>query len=238
MSEKGFIKLSRCFFNNPLWMEKRAYSRAEAWIDLLQLARFDTKPEKIITKNNFIILNRGELRASQRYLSSRWNWSLGKVNRFLNVLEMERMVERRMEHLETVINLVKYNDYNPIEKIKMNTKGNQTGTATEQQQVQTKEGEERQERKEIDLPPTAIKTFKEFSKEDFFVEVKKFVVEFTKDTCNEFFRYWTEPDAKGKMKFQLEKTWSTKSRLTTWKNNEGKFGSTQNAKSQTKLTIY
>lgn len=159
MAEKGFIKLSRKFFDNILWNEKRSYSKAEAWIDLLQMARFDIKPEKVMVKMNLITINRGELRASQRFLSVRWSWSLGKVNRFLNVLETERMLERRMEHLETIIKLSRYGDFNPIEKDKMNANEFQTGTLTEHQQEQTKEGKKEEERKEYNYPFSKIKDF-------------------------------------------------------------------------------
>ena len=34
-----------------------------------------------------------------------------------------------------------------------------------------------------------------------------------------FFNYWSEKDAKGKMKFQLQKTWETSKRLATWSTN-------------------
>jgi hypothetical protein len=35
----------------------------------------------------------------------------------------------------------------------------------------------------------------------------------------EFFGYWTEKNARGKMKFQLEKTWETKKRMHRWQRN-------------------
>ena len=31
-----------------------------------------------------------------------------------------------------------------------------------------------------------------------------------------FFSYWSEPDARGKMRFQSQKTWATANRLVTW----------------------
>ncbi len=39
----------------------------------------------------------------------------------------------------------------------------------------------------------------------------------------EFFDYWSEPNKKGKMKFELEKTWDTKRRLFRWQNNKTKW---------------
>ena len=233
MAEKGFIKLSRKFFDNVLWNEKRNYSKAEAWIDLLQMARFDIKPEKVMVKMNLITINRGELRASQRFLSVRWSWSLGKVNRFLNVLETERMLELRMEHLETIIKLSRYGDFNPIEKEKMNANEFQTGTLTEHQQEQTKEGKKEEERKE-DIPPKE-KSFKLLTEKEFGLALGQYVSEFGKSTVRDFFEYWSEKSATGKMKFQLGKTWDSKKRLRVWKSNEGKY---ENQKPKSKLTAY
>jgi len=108
----GYIKLSRKFFKHPFWREERIFSPAEAWLDLISSARFEVEPLQELVKMNIIHINRGELRASQRYLSRRWNWSLGKVNTFIKLLCDERMIERRVEHGETIVIISKYNDYN------------------------------------------------------------------------------------------------------------------------------
>ena len=74
-------------------------------------------------------------------------------------------------------------------------------------------------------PPSAKqKSFKQFSKEDFYESIKPFVEKYSNKTCKAFFKYWNEPDPKGKMRFQLEKTWSISHRLSTWKERESKFG--------------
>ncbi|QNS40154.1 hypothetical protein H0S70_07000 [Chryseobacterium manosquense] len=228
MAEKGFIKLGRGFFDNPFWKENREYSKAEAWIDLIQSARFESTPEKVFTKMNFITINRGELRASQRFLAQRWGWSVGKVNRFINVLEMERMVERRVEHQETIVKLCNYGLYNTDEKKKMNTHRHTHSvlneTPTEQQQIQTKERKEREEGKEYITPSAKEKSFKVLSEVEFQNSLIPFVDEFGKKTVREFFNYWSEKSATGQMRFQMNKTWDSKKRLTTWKNNEPKFG--------------
>lgn len=144
-SNEGFIKLSRSFFNNPLWSEERTYSLAEAWLDLIQMARFDVAPQSMVIKMKTITIHRGELRASQRYLAQRWKWSIGKVNRFLKMLENERSLERRNEHSETIIKLCKYELYNPITSEYLNTKMNTNRTLAEHRQIQIKESKERKE---------------------------------------------------------------------------------------------
>jgi len=156
----GFVRLSRQFFNHSFWKEQRPYSTAEAWLDIISTARFETKPEKLLVKMNLITIERGELRASQRYLNKRWNRSLGWVNRFLRVLKNEQMITIRREHSESIIKVLNYSKFNPLvyldneqlEEQSLNGNGSAfgtpTGTATEHQQVQTKEYKEREEGKE------------------------------------------------------------------------------------------
>ncbi|PKP11974.1 MAG: hypothetical protein CVU09_00300 [Bacteroidetes bacterium HGW-Bacteroidetes-4] len=148
----GYIKLNRKFFEHSFWNDERTLSLAEAWLDLIASARFEVAPEKVVVKMNIITINRGELRASQRYLAKRWKWSLGKVNRFILMLERERMVERRMEHSETIIMLCNYDSYNQLTSNTMNTNENTNenadGTLTEHRQIQTKEYKEGEELKE------------------------------------------------------------------------------------------
>lgn len=44
------------------------------------------------------------------------------------------------------------------------------------------------------------------------------VKEYGSPLCNEFYKYWTEPNKSGKkMRFELEKTWEIKRRLERWK---------------------
>ena len=73
------------------------------------------------------------------------------------------------------------------------------------------------------------KSFKEFTEQDFKEELKLHSEKYSKEMLKDFFTYWTEPNEKGKMKFQLQKTWSTAGRLSTWSRNDfnGNSGSKQ-----------
>lgn len=71
MSKIGYIKIQRKMFDNFLWNETRVFSRAEAWIDLIQSARFEATQEVI--QNKVVEVQRGELPISRRYLEKRWN---------------------------------------------------------------------------------------------------------------------------------------------------------------------
>lgn len=106
----GYIKLYRKFHeDNAYWKENRVFSKAEAWIDILFLARF--ADAKLIVDGKIIHVLRGEYVTSELKLSSRWNWSRGKVRRYLNELEMEQMITRKRSSNSTIITVVNYDFY-------------------------------------------------------------------------------------------------------------------------------
>lgn len=93
-------------------------------------------------------------------------------------------------------------------------------TPSEQNRIE----EKRKEKKRI------VNPFKKWSKDDFWNELIK-INEETKheeSLLTSFYSYWTEPDANGNMKLQLQKTWSTRGRLTTWSKNN--FNSSSGSK--------
>ena len=60
----------------------------------------------------------------------------------------------------------------------------------------------------------------------------------SKNILQHFFEYWTEPNQnKTKMRFELEKTWSLKGRLTTWIKNDAKFNNGKNGKLTTEEAL-
>jgi len=152
----GFIRLSRKYFEHNLWTEVRVFSPAEAWLDLIASARFESEPEKLLIKMKMIKINRGELRASTRFLARRWSWSKDKVSRFLKLLVEDTMISREVRHGESIIIVLNYNKFNPISSDFCDSDNDtskdrgETATRTEarQQQGQTKEREEYKERKE------------------------------------------------------------------------------------------
>ena len=109
----AFVKLNRNFFENFLWKEARNYSKAEAWLDLIQLARFEASTEMINGK--VIEVQRGELPASRRFLELRWDWGSTKVSNFLKILEDSKMIKRKQTNGHTIITLCNYDKYNSNE---------------------------------------------------------------------------------------------------------------------------
>lgn len=161
--QEGYLKLHRRFFDHDLWKQKREFSSAEAWIDLLASARFETSPGTKIIGLKKYIWNRGQVLASVRFLAERWNWkSNGKVLRFLELLKSETMIVIETEQGQQVITICNYNRYNPVSdengtetEHERNATGtpteqvrNATGTAPERDRNETKKGEEGKEGKE------------------------------------------------------------------------------------------
>ncbi len=87
----GFIKLWRVLQEHELWREKRKFSRAEAWIDLLMEASFETRTDAYGR-----LVERGCLWTTHRKLSARWGWDKTKVARFLKQLQRYAQIRTRV----------------------------------------------------------------------------------------------------------------------------------------------
>ncbi|HEY8377411.1 MAG TPA: hypothetical protein VIK91_13035, partial [Nannocystis sp.] len=111
--EHGYIKISRkAYDGDPFWNERRVFSRWEAWEDLIQMAAW--RPYRKVVKGQVLPLERGQLLVSERFLSERWQWSRGKVRRFLSLLvEMERIgiSDQYADHLGIVVTVINYDRY-------------------------------------------------------------------------------------------------------------------------------
>lgn len=111
----AFIKIDRNFFEGKYWKQKRVFSQAEAWIDLVRSARFEIEPEtRILSNGRYITIKRGEIHASIRFLAERWSWGTDKVKRFLDAAISEQAIERRTEQGESILTLLNYGAYNPV----------------------------------------------------------------------------------------------------------------------------
>lgn len=107
---KGYIKIARSLFDNPLWQERRNFSRAEAWIDLIQMAAY--RDHDVILKGETYRLKRGDVLHSQRDLAKRWAWSERKVRRWLqSAAGVGTIVVQSVPHKCTQLTLCNYDYY-------------------------------------------------------------------------------------------------------------------------------
>ena len=71
---------------------------------------------------------------------------------------------------------------------------------------------------EVAEGPTS-KTFRQWGREDLALAIQPHVAKIGRETCNDFFAYWAEPTANGKIRVNLETAWDTARRLGTWRRN-------------------
>lgn len=112
MRDKGFIMLSRKFFSNKMWEAARTFSECEAWLDLIQSARFEATVTIERIGGRDITYGRGQYPASIRFLAAKWTWGERRVRSFLDGLRRENMITTDDSQGTTVITLCKYDEYN------------------------------------------------------------------------------------------------------------------------------
>lgn len=112
--EDGYIMLSRKFFASKIWQAARAFNESEAWLDLIQSARFE--PSEITSRigSYEITWHRGQYPASVRFLSKKWGRSERWVRSFLNGLKRDKMISIENAQGSSVITLLNYDKYNPL----------------------------------------------------------------------------------------------------------------------------
>jgi hypothetical protein len=109
MSERGFIAVDRGIFDHPLFEERREFSRREAWLWLISEAEWKDR-EKYIGKAK-VNLRRGQMAHSLRFIAEAWGWHKSKVERFLDRLKTETMIETDVETGNTVVTICNYDAY-------------------------------------------------------------------------------------------------------------------------------
>lgn len=111
-----------------------AWSKFEAWHDLIALARH--KEGKVEDKGYARTLQAGQLLGGQDFLSKRWNWTRQTVRTFLAKLERECMIaifcskkpNQRKGNLTNLISVTKYVPYQ-FERGWSNQRANQPTTS-------------------------------------------------------------------------------------------------------------
>ena len=230
-----YIPISRRLFEHQLWCEERKFSRFEAWLDIIQSARFEDTKQLI--GNRFIEVKRGQILVSLRFLAGRWQWSTKKVNSFLDLLIQDKMItkETPKETGQTVITICNYDKYNSQlsgEEPKKKQQGNSKETPWKQQgnkinkDNKEKELEENKENSTIvekkkPQDRDAAKAATLTRKDSFYQSLVPYVGKYPKDMIRAFFDYWSELNkSETKMRYELEKTWELPKRLVTWSNRE------------------
>jgi len=134
MKQSTYIKLNRDYFNSPFWNENRPRTKAEAYIDLFQMATVNEKTYTTSDLGTTINLTRGEGVWSIRFLAQRWRWSRGKVETFLKSLKVRQKVRQYLRQGIMVSYLIDYAISQGNELYKKDTKQDRVKTGSRQGQ--------------------------------------------------------------------------------------------------------
>lgn len=230
-----------------MWKVAREFSECEAWLDLIQSARFEAtdKAYSELIGGREISYTRGQYPASISFLMKRWQWSEKKVRYFLAKLKRKGMITTCNKQGMTVITLCKYDEYNPYKDIhkgvnrgidnnkEIKELNNALGELrAELRAVVEKMGQAKGDNKKKDKEDyikespngdkkNAAKAATLSRKESFYQSLVPFVGKYQKEMIRSFFDYWSELNkSETKMRYELEKTWELPKRLATWANRE------------------
>ena len=101
----GFVRAQRDRFDHPLFVREQ-FCRGYAWDWLVASAAY--KDHEIEVKGCVVLVTRGQLCHSVRFMAKRWNWSPAAVQRFLYRLQEAEMIRCETDTGQTVITICNY----------------------------------------------------------------------------------------------------------------------------------
>jgi len=106
--DSGWVKIHRQLSSTDLWLSE-PFTRGQAWVDLIILTNHKDGFYRV--RGIKINVKRGQCGWSEVALSKRWQWSRGKVRRFLCELETVHQIVQQKTNVTTLINIVNYDRY-------------------------------------------------------------------------------------------------------------------------------
>lgn len=96
------VQLDDIFFRQPMWNEKRFYSKAEVWICFLKEAN---RPLiNIIDGNVKLEVGNGTFYTSYKALSYSFGWSVAQIIKYINALEKHGLINvKKVEKTKSII---------------------------------------------------------------------------------------------------------------------------------------
>jgi hypothetical protein len=106
----GYYLMSRGWLDNPALGGKREpYCKRAAWAWLIEEAQWQDRRASIAGKT--VILRRGQLSHSTRFMAKAWSWSEAAVRRFIERLKTDAMIDASTDAGQTIITLCNYDRY-------------------------------------------------------------------------------------------------------------------------------
>lgn len=134
----GWIKLHRKITENPLYFSE-PFNRSMAWIDMILIANHSDN--YFFKRGIRVDVKIGQIGYDLDTLGKRWQWSRGKVERFMQMLENDNQIIRQKTNVTTLISIVNYKEYQCDSKAdsKPNRKPNNKADGNKQELKELKE---------------------------------------------------------------------------------------------------
>ena len=104
----GWIKLHRQILDDPLYFAE-PFTRMQAFIDIILIANI--KQTTFFKRGIKITVERGQTVRSEDEFALRWQWSRGKVRRFLVELQNDNKIVQQKSRVCSCISVVNYDKY-------------------------------------------------------------------------------------------------------------------------------
>jgi hypothetical protein len=111
--DEGYLAIWRRFFRHPFWQEKRKFSRAEAWIDILRSTHFEDEPRKVLVRGRLVEVGYGQCLMTTRYCGERWGWHKTACQRFFKLLSDMEQISIICVQQMSLITVLNYERYDP-----------------------------------------------------------------------------------------------------------------------------
>lgn len=125
----GFYAMHRGWMEHPVL--RGPLCRAAAWAWLIESACW--KQTRTSIKGNVVMLERGQLSYSVRYLADAWQWPKSVVGRFIDRLETETMIRTDNGTGQLIITICNYDRYQASEEKTGTVNGTHSGTGAGQE---------------------------------------------------------------------------------------------------------
>lgn len=230
---EGFIKLYRQLQEHKLWLAE-PFTKGQAWVDLILMVNH--KKGQWFNGATHEEIDRGCIITSEVKLAERWKWSRKKVRNFLEMLSKAQMLEQNKNSKRTYLKIIQYCVWQDTGTAKEQQKNN-GGTTEEQRGNTNKNVKNDKNEKKVEgadknpLTPQQINCLKR--KDEFGHRLIPFVEKYGKEMIRAFFNHWSEMNkSRSKMRWENETTWELEKRLTTWEDNDMKWGKGKNKPQQ------
>ena len=131
----GYVNIFRSLCNDSIWTAEK-FTRGQAWVDMI--LRANNKEGHIRKRGIRIDLERGQLGYSLKELARIWDWSEGKIRRFVKELEEDGKIKVDRTNVSCTITIVNYHFYQSKDWMIKRTDGlsrdNSTGVQTARRQ--------------------------------------------------------------------------------------------------------